>query len=738
MKQLVLGLFLFACGHSPTGSPSDAMGDGSVADGSLGDVGGGADAAWMDVSDPPDLVAAPCSTLLGFPSVPLVIANSLNAAPVAVDVDGDLRADLIEAAGSSVTVRHGIGDGTFGDPDTYPVGTNPSGLVVVDLDGDHKPEIVTANLQSNTLSVLHNLGAAGFAVQVTYATDGGPRRLASGDLDGDHAVDLVVANEDGHTLGVYLNHGDGTFAAAVTYATGTFTSGLAIADVLGDSKPDVVTTDVAGTVSMFVNSGSGVLAAPVTLATDAQPSGLAIANVAGDSKLDIVVSEQTTDGHLELGTFTNLGASFSTRQDYPVGGTASPASFVLGDFNGDGYLDAAFPAGVIDTIDTLGISFGTPAGGFGAAVLYRSWSIAATAAADLDADGKLDLVVQSQFNGTQALLNNGDGTFPAARSITTTYQPAQVAARDLDGDGALDVIVAGYNSSAQIFFNDGHGGLLAPIDEPGVISPSIVLVGDIDGNGKPDVVIPDRVDPHKAAVWLNQGNRNFASSVVSLPLDAAISVLVDVNHDGVRDLVAADDTQLAVLTYQSNGTFAVDSTTLITAAAGIVAGDVNHDGSQDVVVSRQTGATTFIGNGAASWAAQVDNPSASTGALALGDVDGDGKLDLAAVNGLMLGHGDGSFGPPISNGSPFGAPILLRDIDGDGRLDLIVVLSTRVFVGRGNGDGTFRAASYATGSARTVAIADLDIDGRPDLVSATSGVPGSGNDLELYMGRCIP
>ena len=712
------------------------MQDGMAPDASSGMSG---DAAWMDVPDPPDSLATPCPNVLGYPSVPMVLGAGLtNAIPVAVDVDGDLHPDLIQTVGSSVTVSHGLGDGTFGDPVTYPVGTNPNDLAVVDLDGDMQPEIVTTNLQSNTISVLHNLGAIGFAPQVTYPTGAGPHLVAYADLNGDHAQDLVVVNGDGHTIGVYVNHGDGTFAAAVTYATGTFTTGLAIGDVIGDAKPDVVITDISGTASVFANIGTGALAAPVTLTTDMSPGGVAVANVAGDAKLDIVISERSVDGHLELGVFANLGGSFAARQDYLVGGDASPASFVLGDFDGDGHLDAVLSAGVTDTIDALGIASGTAAGGFATAALYRSWSANGASAADINSDGKLDVVAAGQFNGTQILLNTGNGTFPAPRTLPTSYQPAQVAARDLDGDGALDVIVAGNQSAGQIYFNDRHGGFVAPISQPGVIRPSAVLVGDIDGNGMPDIVIPDQVDPHKAAVWLNQGNRTFAASVVSLPVDPAISALVDVNHDGVRELVVADDTQLTVLAYQANGTFAVDSTSPITLAAGIVAGDVNHDGSQDVIVSRQGGgATTFLGNGAAGWAAQIDIPSAANGGLALGDVNGDGKLDLATIREVMLGQGDGSFASPIGFGQLAGGPILLRDLDGDGRLDVILVSSERVTIGRGNGDGTFRMSFYASGSARTLAIADLDMDGRPDLISAT-GLLNANNDLEVYAGRCLP
>jgi hypothetical protein len=86
-----------------------------------------------------------------------------------------------------------------------------------------------------------------------------------------------------------------------------------------------------------------------------------------------------------------------------------------------------------------------------------------------------------------------------------------------------------------------------------------------------------------------------------------------------------------------------------------------------------------------------------------------------------------------------GDPIVLRDLDGDGHLDVTGAFGDSVIIGRGNGDGTFRQSLYMTGGARTIAVADLDMDGRPDLISAQSmSTSASPNELQVLSGRCLP
>jgi hypothetical protein len=113
-------------------------------------------------------------------------------------------------------------------------------------------------------------------------------------------------------------------------------------------------------------------------------------------------------------------------------------------------------------------------------------------------------------------------------------------------------------------------------------------------------------------------------------------------------------------------------------------------------------------------------------AIAAADLDGDGHVDLVVSNqknsdvSVLLGNGNGSFRAGVnyaSAGRPAG--LLIHDMNGDGRLDIVVTtLAQEVSVLSGNGDGTFQlAANYSPGGV-SVAIADFNLDGKPDILTA--------------------
>jgi len=130
------------------------------------------------------------------------------------DLDGDGKADLAVAnKGSSLSVLRntstGAGSISYAAKVDFETGTAPVSVSIGDLDGDGKADLVVANGSSNTVSVFRNTstgaGAISYAAKVDFTTGTTPQSVSIGDLDGDGKADLVVGNYDSGTLSVLRN-----------------------------------------------------------------------------------------------------------------------------------------------------------------------------------------------------------------------------------------------------------------------------------------------------------------------------------------------------------------------------------------------------------------------------------------------------------------------------------------------------------------------------------------------------
>ncbi|MGC3982910.1 MAG: VCBS repeat-containing protein [Steroidobacteraceae bacterium] len=180
---------------------------------------------------------------------------------VAADFNKDGKLDVALANNSpkngAVNVLFGKGDGTFEATTAFAAGASTFGLDTADLNGDGYPDIVTANQADSTTSVLLNLGSkqpGSFAPQVVYAASGKAVAITAGDLNGDGKPELLTAANSGGVTDVYFNKGDGTFEASLPVATGNGAYDSVVADFNGDGTADFAT--VLGNGSAVVMQGS--------------------------------------------------------------------------------------------------------------------------------------------------------------------------------------------------------------------------------------------------------------------------------------------------------------------------------------------------------------------------------------------------------------------------------------------------------------------------------------------------
>ncbi len=232
----------------------------------------------------------------------------------------------------------------------------------------------------------------------------------------------------------------------------------------------------------------------------------------------------------------------------------------------------------------------------------------------------------------------------------------------------------------------------------------------------------------------------FAAPVTAISATSPKApIILDVDQDGLGDVIALSGTSVYFARGQAGGTFA---SPMLSSAGGtpvaMVAGDFIPDGIIDLATMNQSGAAISVlrgnGNGSFLTLATYSTPCGNPTAITAGDFNGDGITDLAVscVTGsisIFIGAGNGSFsaGSTFATGNVSPLALTSGDFDSDGRLDLVASFSAtpQILLMRGAGDGTFPTLNPSTipgVSPNSLAVGDLNSDGRPDLVFAASGV----------------
>lgn len=387
-----------------------------------------------------------------------------NVRSVAVaDLNGDGHADIVTSnwnisgntqIAGKVSVRLGDGTGSFGPAANFGVGRAPYSVAIADVNGDGRPDLAVANRGSNSISVLLGTGTGSFGAATNFAAGNAPNSVATADVNGDGKPDIVAANVYGGNVSVMLNttatnSTTPTFGAPGYFTTGSGPFSVAIADLNGDLKPDVVTANLfSSNVSILLGTGTGSFGAPNNLTAGSVPDWVAIADIDGDGKPDLAVANGGSPNvNILLGTGTG---AFGTATNFGTGST--PGSVSVADLDGDGKLDVVTANQSIGN-NSLGLSvlLGDGAGSFGGtANLTAGTRPMGVAIADLNGDGKPDLVVANLINSVSVLLNT-------TTSPTTTTVTAANATYDGLQHGATVVVDPGSAAGTTTFLYTGTG-----------------------------------------------------------------------------------------------------------------------------------------------------------------------------------------------------------------------------------------------------------------------------------------
>ena len=328
------------------------------------------------------------------------------------------------------------------------------------------------------------------------------------------------------------------------------------------------------------------------------------------------------------------------------------------------------------------------------------------AVADLNADGKLDIVTANEQSGdATVLLGDGKGGFAQSKGspFTAGHDPNDIAVADYNADGKPDLAFANHEEKhLTVLLGDGRGGFAPAPNSPFAVETKPhthgVAAGDLNGDGNQDLVT-DSWQTDQVNILPGDGKGGFRSpgSLFSVGKHPYQRLRVsDVNSDGKADIITTnlDGGNVTVLLSDGRGGFKQAKGSPFACGDSpfnFAVGDVNGDGKPDLAIVNSPGSTTdrngkegltvMIGDGSGGFRPLADSPFA-TGRIpnltAIGDVNGDGINDIAVSSPdggnitlfLMSRGGVASNSTIAVSGKPKG--LAMGDVNGDRKADIVV------------------------------------------------------------------
>ena len=586
--------------------------------------------------------------------------------PIAVaDVTGDAIGDLVVfKPGQGVKLYPGETNGTFGAPITSLSTANSARfdqtgyhfLDVVDVTGDRRGDLVAASAEDDEIVVFKGNANGGFVSDglsdLSLRLDEGPGQelIGLGDVNGDRRADLatLVAGTvnvyEGQASGGFATEKAGSLSPAGTSFAGSMDSNLfdqagdeivGLLDENGDRKADLVAVRSDGSARIYRGRADFTFNTSPT-----------VRDLSGFTS----VRFNKPSGHEVVNEKPPVLRAGCTKSDcpWPPIQFRKTESDVDGDYRGDLVTVGADGEAHVFAGHRTGLAsqpVGSLSGQLDPALLDGKGHYVIDVA-DVNDDDNSDLITVKDDGDVLVHLGTEERTFEAALDTGISLPPSMNGAADNEPIAVADVT------------GDGFDDLVSYIGHSGTYSVG-VYKGQADGKFNSTAV------------------QSITTTFFYSGLKGGLLDAVDVNGDGLADLVTILGSYLYVYPGQSSGQFA------------------------SPVFTSSFDSSLLDGSG--------QEP------VGLGDVDGDGKADLLTTNGalkLYKGQADGKFATPVTAYGSVDSALFdgtgeeflgLLDYDADGRADLVSVSSAgEVHTYRAQADGTFEAPQANSGELETV------------------------------------
>jgi len=407
--------------------------------------------------------------------------------------------------------------------------------------------------------------------------------VRSADVNGDGHADIGLAAQVDSDVEILLGTGTGQFGAPQVLLAGEIRT-FAFADLQPDGRADAILVTGTLVAPLLSRGGSQPFEqrAAISFGQGSGPVRSArIVDVNNDNTLDLVAVRIEPPSSVILSTRMATGGGYGTVSSYPianafrtrrtdinndsrqdvvgVGYTAS-SSFQAFLNNGDGTLTVSPAAGVAESAQDLAIAdvnenglrdvivgyggmslaskvrtySGYGNGQFGSGtVIWSGQGLYAVAAADLNEDGRSDVILWDEQNGLELLFGAGNGTFASSMVLASFPATFRLSTKDVNKDGHVDV-VALTGQGLYVMLGTGTATLGTPQITPGIISNGDAAFADVDGDGNLDAIA---TVSSTVSVLRGRGDGTFAQPLVYDTGGRGETSVGDVNSDGRVDIV---------------------------------------------------------------------------------------------------------------------------------------------------------------------------------------------------------
>ena len=439
------------------------------------------------------------------------------------------------------------------NPPEYSSGEQPNSFISLDLDGDNRQDLITFN-QDNSFSVLKGERLGVFGEKIDYTTLSNPINSYLADINNDGNRDLVLLNED-NSFSLWLGNENGNFEARQDY----------------------------------------------NLSDESETSQLQYFNedLNNDGVRDLISFEEGGKFSLWLGEENN---NLAFKTDYEIG--SSLIDYFVEDINGDNFIDVV----TVNSNASFSVWLNDGAGNFNATNYNLSQNPVTTFINDFDNDGIKDIVFLEKDSTIALWSRNNDDTFYLARDYRALSKTLATIFQDLDRDGNEDILVIQDANNFSILLGNGNNSFSEASQYSSLSNIGNGFLFDVNEDGERDLVSIN--DNDTTSVWLKNNDGTFASRIDYEGTKEADSqsVIVDVNNDGIEDLVSLDSTvnpldgsltsNLATKLGRADGSFNEATINPIGQYAyALTTADLDGDGNQDVILSSQTNEDIEFNNG---------------------------------------------------------------------------------------------------------------------------------------------